>query len=207
MGLEDGNEIRTKGNKLIQKLFESSGIDGELYDVSSFNRKDGIQKTLVASEEIINDMLDNRGKKGHWPFISPFSIRKSQFELINVDGANGNFLEDAYKGKAVLTTMKPQNFLYFSSPLITSDESEKVIKRLTTVLESPNGEMDTPNLSVRGDKVINHEGRHRAIAAIKAGIKEMPVYLYFKESLPDLRRERYVKNSVSFLTRQDQDAT
>ena len=106
--------------------------------------------------------------------------------MSSFDGHNLGWLTDAYKGRAAITVMTPRQFLDKSDPARDIENSDnkytkKTIDELAKKMRNQTP-IDTPFLLVDENLVVyQHEGRHRASAAIKAGIKEMPVYIYGRE--------------------------
>ena len=78
-------------------------------------------------------------------------------------------------GKIIL--MDPKTYLGLVSKLDVSDEeSLENIDDLANMMNQ-GIEIDPPTLYLDGNQVVNHDGRHRAYAAIKLGMREVPVLL------------------------------
>jgi len=74
----------------------------------------------------------------------------------------------------------PEEFLSLVPKLTLDDESIENIEILKDMIESDQ-EIDPPTLYVDGDDIVNHDGRHRAYAAIKSGIEEIPILVIDRE--------------------------
>lgn len=86
---------------------------------------------------------------------------------------------------ATLQMMSPQDYLkkvnaaqgidFESAP--SPIRKPKTISNIKTALQK--GEtIETPWLTLHKGKIVDQEGRHRAVAAMQAGISEMPVFIY-----------------------------
>jgi hypothetical protein len=86
---------------------------------------------------------------------------------------------------ATLQMMSPQDYLkqvnaaqgidFESAPLPI--RKPKTISSIKTALQK--GEtIETPSLTLQKGKIVDQEGRHRATAAIQAGIQEIPVFVF-----------------------------
>jgi 8-oxo-dGTP diphosphatase len=74
-----------------------------------------------------------------------------------------------------LVSGRPADFLALASPIVHDDvAAENVQDLLETMQRRP---IDPPVLVLRGKKVVSHDGRHRALAAIKLGLESIPVLL------------------------------
>lgn len=89
-----------------------------------------------------------------------------------------------------LIWMKPSEFLD-KTPKITPSYEESSWKRKEIDGLSDKMKKDVPidplylDIDTTNCKVINHEGRHRALAAEKAGIAIVPVIIYLKNDQGD----------------------
>jgi len=80
--------------------------------------------------------------------------------------------------------VSPMEYLSLVNKLdISDEETQENINDLSDMMEKGQ-KIDPPTLYVYGDQVIDHDGRHRAYAAIKLGINKMPVLVIDKESVP-----------------------
>jgi hypothetical protein len=71
--------------------------------------------------------------------------------------------------------MKPERFLELARELVLDEESEENVTDLLRRIE--NVPVDPPVLYLRGKQVVGHDGRHRAHAAMRLGMKMIPVLL------------------------------
>ena len=215
-GSKGTSKQRQIGNKLIEKIIKSSKeqypkySDYSVNSTSVFNEYNTIQRTFAQSEKIIEQLLkwQNDGNPKTWKWTSPIALTNGN-DFAIFDDQNNGWISDAYKGKVAITLMSPEDFLKLASPntLIigrhdirgdsyTTKITDKLTKRML------NGQpVDTTYLMVDENfRVYSHEGQHRALSAIKAGIKEMPVYVYTSNQLTDnqlteisLRPQIYLK--------------
>lgn len=79
----------------------------------------------------------------------------------------------ALGGKMV--SAAPESFLELVTPVVHDEETEENVEYLAELLHSR--PVDPPALFLRGNKVVGHDGRHRALAAIKLGLRQIPVLL------------------------------
>lgn len=99
------------------------------------------------------------------------------------DQHNLGFQSDAYKGKAHIRVMRPEDFLYKAGDLGSqASYSAGVIVTLADTMRQCK-KVNTPFLDVDLERcqVTSHEGRHRALGAVMAGVKKMPVIIYHQE--------------------------
>ena len=86
---------------------------------------------------------------------------------------------------AKLTMMSPQDYLrqvneaqgidFQSAPLPI--RKPNTIRDLTKAIKA--GEpIETPSLTMQKGKIVDQEGRHRAVAAIQAGVQQIPVFVF-----------------------------
>lgn len=86
---------------------------------------------------------------------------------------------------ATLTVMSPQEYLrqvneaqginFESAP--PPIRKPKTIRNLVRAIKSGES-IETPWLTLRQGKIADQEGRHRAVAAIEAGVNEIPVFVF-----------------------------
>ncbi len=86
---------------------------------------------------------------------------------------------------ATLTVMSPQEYLrqvneaqrinFESAP--PPIRKPKTIRNLVKAIKSGES-IETPSLTLRQGKIVDQEGRHRAVAAIEAGVNEIPVFVF-----------------------------
>ena len=86
----------------------------------------------------------------------------------------GNSNYKSRNGKII--NMLPQDFLFLTPHLELDDASEENIEDLANMMK--NGvEIDPPTLYLDGNQVDNHDGRHRVYAAMRLGLKTIPVLM------------------------------
>lgn len=122
-----------------------------------------------------------------------------KFQVSFSDDQNLGWISDGYKDKLAITIMSPTDFLRLASPrtltegrmdLRGKEFTEKNVDKLTNLMEQGKP-IDTVFLQVNENlKVFTHEGQHRALSAIKAGINEIPVYVYKSEPYKNNEKER-----------------
>lgn len=86
---------------------------------------------------------------------------------------------------ATLTVMSPQEYLrqVNEAQRINFESAPPPIRKLKTIRNLvkalKSGEsIETPSLTLRQGKIVDQEGRHRAVAAIEAGVNEIPVFVF-----------------------------
>ena len=104
----------------------------------------------------------------------------------------------------LLIWMKPSEFLEKASKIKyeTSVQIDRVTNSLANKMKEDNPidplllDIDTVNCNV-----IDHEGRHRAMAAEKIGIAKVPVIIYLKNDQGDyISVKEYMKRVTSAIT-------
>lgn len=96
----------------------------------------------------------------------------------------------------LIVTMTPDRFLALARPLELDEVAEENITDLVTRMQGGH-RIDPPMLEITGERVTDHDGRHRANAAKRLGITELPVLIFdtrgeaiTPERVAGLRRER-----------------
>jgi hypothetical protein len=90
--------------------------------------------------------------------------------------------------KAYAVRMSPAQFLMLTANQQTREriaaETEPLdIDRLRAESQEITLYVTEPNPDHPGFKVVDHEGRHRAMAMMRAGVESIPVTLYFKRGM------------------------
>ena len=75
-----------------------------------------------------------------------------------------------------IVNMSPDDFLKKSPPLNIDESSQENIDDIKNMIIS-NHKIDPPTLYYKDEKILNHDGRHRAIAAKQLGITSIPVLI------------------------------
>src|SRR3990167_3826466 len=108
-------------------------------------------------------------------------------------------LYDVKKGKAILTEIKPSEYLF----LTRADEGlmiwDKADVNSTATLEKKLEEgqpIDVPFLEIdeNSGKIIGHDGRHRALASTFEGLKEIPVETVVMKKSGGIYEEVHLKD-------------
>jgi len=89
----------------------------------------------------------------------------------------------------------PQFFLSLVPQLdIEDEETIENIDDLSNMINN-NQKIDPPTLYIDGKDVVQHDGRHRAYAAIKSGVKEIPILIIDinNKEITDLKLNRQKK--------------
>ena len=103
------------------------------------------------------------------------------------------------EGEVALVILKPEEFLKFTTDkwddqIWKAFKEDGVTKDLTEKMKR-GVKIHTPFLDVNRklkEYIIGgHEGRHRAISAVEAGIKEMPVYIFNRKDYKGIPFESY----------------
>lgn len=225
------NDIRIKGNKIIENIVSvSKQVNPEYSDfvinnTNIYNDYDEIQKTFAFSEEQINQLLEWRldGNPKTWKWESPIVLENpsNESDFAILDNHNSGFIGDAYKGRTTITIMTPEEYLTLACPKCLEEYkskgvsgidfdvrgkefTQKNISELTKLMED--GEpIDTPYIEISGNDVVGHEGRHRAISAIEAGIEKIPVYIYNRDEFDDDARRAVTDDPINELNADTRD--
>lgn len=197
--------IRIRGNEIINNLVDvlhkshPEKSNFKIHNENIYNSYDEIQKTFYYAEESVNLLLHWRNDKNPktWKWLIPIILDSpnKQSDFIIEDDHNNGFIGDAYKGRVSIAIMSPRNFLHLASPKLDPDNPEgfdkKAIDDLANKMKAGKP-IDTPFLQVKDEnQVRSHEGRHRALGAIKAGISQIPVYIYTDEPMNTTQREQF----------------
>ena len=163
------------------------GTEGGMDD--GLSPADRAARTMHRAERVFKSVRRRSfdGENPGWPLVRP-----------EKDSANRHFEAAAREDAVVVTQMNPRDYLRLAAGL-THPVPEK-IERFKKRLEAGE-EIDTPYLILAEDdkhglpQVTGHEGRHRARAAIEAGVASMPVYLYsFQPFSEDVREDLWAAN-------------
>ncbi len=219
------SDVRTEGNEIIEKVIDvmkESHPDKANYiihNTSIYNDYDNIQKTFFYSKDNVEKLLEWRQDPSPdtWKWKIPLWIEspENQIDLFQEDNHNRSFIEDAYKGKVTIAIMSPRDYIKLACPNCLEDLDIKGIENLdfdlrgkehtdNTIKEIENelkrgNKVDTVFLNISGNEVRSHEGRHRAFGALKAGLEQIPVYIYSSEPMEDDFRERITNDPISEL--------
>lgn len=138
---------------------KSVAINNEILSNDSYGEKDnGIAEAIESY--IRNDMRDIYSEQ-EYPLANPPMYGDSDYEKRNGKIVNGS----------------PKFFLSLVPKLDTNDEETiENIEDLSNMINNGQ-EIDPPTLYVDGNNVIDHDGRHRAYAAIKSGVNEIPILI------------------------------
>jgi len=83
---------------------------------------------------------------------------------------------DYKQRNGVIRDMNPKFFLSLVPELTLDDETEENVEIFYDMIINGR-KLDPPTLYLDIDKIVEHDGRHRAYAAIKAGLTNIPVLL------------------------------
>jgi len=216
-----GDKIMGDGNSVIEKVFNFSRMNDpdlkntRLHDSNAYKNSklyygyNTIQDTFSASSDVIDKLIEwrNSGDNTKWKWLSPLTLEEgdrtnyNSMKYYNLDGHNTSFLTDAHEGKVSIILLSPDEFLSLADE--SAEEWMKRDDKLTDKMKR-GVPIDTPYLSTEdGNIVYGHEGRHRAISAKEAGIKQIPVYVYNRDKItPDMRR-KIVNSPMTTLRRRD----
>ena len=199
---------RNIGNKVIEEIVEMSkqnNRDLKDYKIHSnhvFNEYDEIQHAMYYARNNVRELIKWRNDHNPrtWKWLSPICLDDGTEDgeknpdgsyrhpdLRCFDDQNLGWVSDAYKGKMAITIMSPKQFLELASPKtlvhgrkdIRGEKHTKGIVDKLTQRMMDGKTVDTMYLQVNDNlKVFSHEGQHRALSAIEAGIEHIPVYVY-----------------------------
>ncbi len=221
----EGNEII---EKLVQIVRDSHPDlqDYIIHNEGIYNEYDGIQKTFFYSKDNVEKLLEWREDPSPdtWKWKIPLFLENpnNQADLF-IESQDTFFTQDAFKGKVTITIMSPRDYLRLSCPICLEDFDESVISgrdgfadldfdmrgkedtqatinEIDSELRKGNP-VNTVRLEITDNKVVTHEGRHRAFGAMKAGIEQIPVYVYSLDNEPmeDDFRERITNDPTNEL--------
>jgi len=196
-GSKGTEEQRKLGNKVLAEVVKMEKENNPklqdlmIHDNRVFNDYNGIQREFAVANHEIMDLIRWRkdGDTKTWKWLSPICMDDGSENARNLhcfDGHNTGFITDAYKNQLAITVMTPEEYMELSDPtkptyelfVADSPSSIKTINELTTKMQKGTS-IDTPFLTVDENlQVKSHEGRHRALSAIRAGILKIPVYVY-----------------------------
>jgi len=220
----EGNQII---EELIQVIKDSHPEiqDYIIHGEGIYNEYDGIQKTFFYSRDNIEKLLEWRQDPSPdtWKWQIPLYMEnpKDQLDLFIEDSSNSFWIQDAFKGKETITIMSPREYLRLACPKCLEDFDESIIsgkdgfedldfdirgkdftKEIINEIESElkkGNPVSTIRLEITGNQVYSHEGRHRAFGALKAGMKQIPVYVLSDEPMEDEFREKITNDPVGEL--------
>ena len=87
----------------------------------------------------------------------------------------------------VIINMKPIDYLSLVPHLELDDASEDNINDLASMMKD-GVKIDPPTLYLDGNEVDNHDGRHRVYAAMRLGLKTVPVLMLdINNNSPELK--------------------
>ena len=188
--MDISQSTREQGNRYIvkavnmEKQYNPKLKDWVIHTETIFNEYSEIQNIFSHAAYEVDRLIEwrNDNNPKTWKWLSPIILDSSG--IIKVfDSHNSGWIGDGYKGRVAITLMSPKEFLDKSDPAgglenNLSDYNKKTIDNLAKKMRNQTP-IDTPYFIVDEDlRVFSHEGRHRALAAIKAGIEKMPVYVY-----------------------------
>lgn len=193
---------RIIGNKVIGDIVAMSKQnhpdlkDYKIHSNHVFNEYNEIQHALYYARNNVRELIKWRNEKSPsftgrvtWKWLSPICLDDGteDSKISCFDDQNLGWVSDGYKGKMALTIMSPRQFLELASPKtlvhgrkdIRGEKHTKEIVDKLTQRMMDGRPVDTMYLQVNKDlKVYSHEGQHRALSAIEAGIEHIPVYVY-----------------------------
>ena len=185
-------EPRKSGNELIRRMinmeYAAANFTGhmKIHD-DVINKYDAVHHALLAAKDTINYLIDARTDKNPktWKWLSPIVTMGDDSKGMTVyDGHNG-WMTYAYKGRGALTLMSPMQFMQKAAPDRIRDlpdyrggqySNDRITQLMTRMREGRT--IDSPYLIIDNEGRIQHEGMHRAHAAVLSGIKLIPVYIY-----------------------------
>lgn len=190
---------RNIGNKVIEDIVEMSKQnnpdikDYKIHASDVINETSNLQHAMYYARNDVRELIKWRNDNNNprtWKWLSPICLDDgTEYSDIRCfDNHNSGWLSDGYKGQMALTIMTPTQYLELVSPDGTlvhgrkdirgEEHTKQTIDRLIQRMLDGRP-VDTIFLKVDENmKVFLHEGQHRALSAIKAGIEYIPVYVY-----------------------------
>lgn len=210
------DDKRREGNVVIEQIFN---MTNELYpelgikqidEKHLYNDWSTIQNTLRISANVIDKLIDWRfdNDPKTWKWVSPIRYTTENSWVSNddvVDNNNQRFTSKAYKNEVAITILSPDDFLTYADPIghgasrlerpLEKQDVDDLAEKL--MQGQP---MDSLNLELTDDNhVWQHEGQHRALASIIAGIKEVPVIVYKTSGFTEEEQEKIANNPNEIL--------
>ena len=178
--------LRREGMAVIREILrmeEEEGVHGDygrqgLAAQDVLDEYDTVQRMAAMCAGNIRTLIRWRAGRtpGRWQWLSPFIAGGPPYTVF--DDHNMGFVTDAYKGRAAVMLIGPGDFLSLADPHGTASLREHTIERLYKRMSACQT-IDTPYLMMDEDgRIFGHEGRHRATAARRYGMRLMPAYLY-----------------------------
>ena len=220
LSVEDRNTANQLITKMIDLVRESSPDFDDYIVHDNLNDFDGVQKVLFNAEKhgIISKLIDDRSNPDptKWKWIPPIFLQEKgnidkpfDRKLKNLDSQNPSFETLAIENEIVITMMSPLEFLKLSAPQLARNPekrnfdirgTDRAIKVIDTLKKRMLEGKPVDTCYIKVDNTMNvwgHEGRHRALSAIQAGIELMPVYVMGRFS--DENKEKIMSDPLKYL--------
>jgi len=165
---DDINKSGASFQAVIKSLSTDINIPFALEWDEKNQEMDLVSKTVMRKKgfQTSNPILSVKENSAQYPVALPPEYGDSDYE--------------ARGGKIFM--MSPEKFLKLSPALNVEDEDSKDnIEDLKNMMEK-GVKIDPPTLYLNNNKVVDHDGRHRAYAAIELGIDKMPVLVIDKNN-------------------------
>lgn len=212
---------RQVGNDVIERIVNMTKEnnpevkDWIIHSKHVYNEYNSVQRAISLAKPDIEKLIewrnDNNPETWKWksPIILDDGTPNSQ-NFFTSDDQNLGWLTDAYKGKMAITLMSPKEFLELASPRVARTGKRNDLRGDEFTKENIDGltnsmikgePIDTVYLNIdKNLQVFSHEGLHRALSAIRAGIKQMPVYVYMNfDSFTDEQIQNVTRDPISHL--------
>jgi len=220
LSVEDRNTANQLITKMIDLVRESSPDFDDYIVHDNLNDFDGVQKVLFNAEKhgIISKLIDDRSNPDptKWKWIPPIFLQEKgnidkpfDRKLKYLDSQNPSFETLAIENEIVITMMSPLEFLKLSAPQLARNPekrnfdirgTDRAIKVIDTLKKRMLEGKPVDTCYIKVDNTMNvwgHEGRHRALSAIQAGIELMPVYVMGRFS--DENKEKIMSDPLKYL--------